>query len=345
MLTVSLQHKSSILHTVELANERSKVDIVLEDVDWTNAEAMVKMLQPFASAVETMEGDYLGLAEVPCIMNVLNAHIEKESAAFTAGPFKVAGEAMLLDHEDRWDTLPAVMKMASALSARTKTLDWLSEADQKQWRDLLVEELKVLFAQDIAAEQAADSPAANGGGAGGGAGGGSIDLSGGEPPVKKQRLNFRTMAVMASRHKGPGGSGDAGQRQETSTARSPSRLSLEARVQSAKLELRRFVVEQGLDAESEETAKDELSWWCRHQFSFPSLARLAVKYLVIPPSSAASERVFSLAGNIVTKKRNRLGDDTVDALVFLNGSHGLSWSSGISQKALGRIEDDTGSFD
>ena len=39
-------------------------------------------------------------------------------------------------------------------------------------------------------------------------------------------------------------------------------------------------------------------------------------YLAIPASSAASERVFLVAGNVVTKKRNKLGDDTVDALVF-----------------------------
>ncbi|CAN0441023.1 unnamed protein product, partial [Pylaiella littoralis] len=63
---------------------------------------------------------------------------------------------------------------------------------------------------------------------------------------------------------------------------------------------------------------DELNWWCRHQFAFPCLARLAIKYLVIPPSSAASERIFSMADGIVTKNGNRLEDDTMNALVFLN---------------------------
>ena len=98
--------------------------------------------------------------------------------------------------------------------------------------------------------------------------------------------------------------------------------------------------EKGLDDDNdnddESTGEDDLSWWCRHQFAYPTLARLAKKYLAIPASSAASERVFLAAGNVVTKKRNKLGDDTVDALVFLDGSHGLAWSSGISQEALGR---------
>ena len=60
---------------------------------------------------------------------------------------------------------------------------------------------------------------------------------------------------------------------------------------------------------------------------------MAQKYLAILDSSTASERVFVSAGD-VTKMRFTLGDkDTVDALVFLDGSHGWAWSSGISQEA------------
>ena len=104
-------------------------------------------------------------------------------------------------------------------------------------------------------------------------------------------------------------------------------------------ELQRFTLEKGLndddDNDDESTGEDAFSWWCRHQFEYPTLATLAKKYLAIPASSAASERVFLAAWN-VTKKGNKLGDDTVNALVFLDGSHGLAWSRGISQEALGR---------
>ena len=47
-----------------------------------------------------------------------------------------------------------------------------------------------------------------------------------------------------------------------------------------------------------------MNWWCRHQFAYPTLARLANENFAIPASSAASERIFSAAGNVVTKKRN-----------------------------------------
>jgi hypothetical protein len=45
-----------------------------------------------------------------------------------------------------------------------------------------------------------------------------------------------------------------------------------------------------------------LKYWYRHKNEWPSLTRLALSYLSCPPSSVTSERVFSLTGNIVTKK-------------------------------------------
>ena len=111
-------------------------------------------------------------------------------------------------------------------------------------------------------------------------------------------------------------------------------------MQAIEHELQSLTIVKGLhddnDNDDESTGEDDSSW-CRHQFAFPTLARSAKKYLAIPSSSAASERVFLAAGNVVTKNRNMFGDYTVDALlVFLDGSHALAWSSGISQEALGR---------
>lgn len=45
---------------------------------------------------------------------------------------------------------------------------------------------------------------------------------------------------------------------------------------------------------------------------------LAYQYLMtIPPTSVEPERAFSAAGYIGTKIRSRLGDTTLDALLFL----------------------------
>lgn len=62
---------------------------------------------------------------------------------------------------------------------------------------------------------------------------------------------------------------------------------------------------------------DPLQWWKEHHVNFPTLSKLARKYLCIPATSSASERVFSTGGNIVTCQRSALKPEKVNMLVFL----------------------------
>jgi hypothetical protein len=63
-----------------------------------------------------------------------------------------------------------------------------------------------------------------------------------------------------------------------------------------------------------------LDWWRVYHSKYPNVWRLASCILAIPATSAPSERVFSVAGNIVNKKRVRLKTDKVDLLIFLRGN-------------------------
>jgi hypothetical protein len=85
--------------------------------------------------------------------------------------------------------------------------------------------------------------------------------------------------------------------------------------QAAQFELRGY-----MKVPAEDISTDPLQWWKLNQNTFPLIAPIARRYLAIPASSAASERTFSTAGNIVTNKRCRLHPETVSTLVFLNGT-------------------------
>ena len=64
--------------------------------------------------------------------------------------------------------------------------------------------------------------------------------------------------------------------------------------------------------------EDPLCWWRVNGSRFPHLEILARKYLAIPATSTPSERVFSVAGIVVDKRRSALTAEMIDALVFLN---------------------------
>ena len=70
--------------------------------------------------------------------------------------------------------------------------------------------------------------------------------------------------------------------------------------------------------ESADKTADQMSWWKARHLLYPNLAKLAKKYLAVPASSVPAERIFSLAGNLVTKKRVQLSAENINLLIFLN---------------------------
>uniref|UniRef100_A0A3B3DTM8 BED-type domain-containing protein n=1 Tax=Oryzias melastigma TaxID=30732 RepID=A0A3B3DTM8_ORYME len=57
-----------------------------------------------------------------------------------------------------------------------------------------------------------------------------------------------------------------------------------------------------------------LKWWAEHQGSHNEVARLARKYLATPATSVPCERLFSLSGHIVQKKRASLSSENINRL-------------------------------
>ena len=60
-----------------------------------------------------------------------------------------------------------------------------------------------------------------------------------------------------------------------------------------------------------------LKYWASKEYEYPIIARIARDYLAIPATSAASESVFSIGGDIFSIKRNKLGVDNTRRLLCL----------------------------
>lgn len=63
---------------------------------------------------------------------------------------------------------------------------------------------------------------------------------------------------------------------------------------------------------------DPLTYWEKQKAVYPNLYALAVTFLCTPASSVPCERLFSKAGELLCKKRNRLSPKTLEKLIFLN---------------------------
>ena len=76
-------------------------------------------------------------------------------------------------------------------------------------------------------------------------------------------------------------------------------------------EMSRYIAEP-----SEKT--DSLVWWRKMEPIFPYLSVLARKYLCVPASSVPCERIFSITGHLVCRRRAALSPENINMLVFLN---------------------------
>ncbi|KAK3108755.1 hypothetical protein FSP39_014880 [Pinctada imbricata] len=83
----------------------------------------------------------------------------------------------------------------------------------------------------------------------------------------------------------------------------------------AEIEIQRYIGSKILEKDHSLTV---LQWWKEHEPFYSRISQIAKKILSVPASSVSSERVFSLCGQIVNKKRCRLSSQNVDLLVFLN---------------------------
>ena len=87
------------------------------------------------------------------------------------------------------------------------------------------------------------------------------------------------------------------------------KVNIEERVDQV---IERFWIDPGI-----EENEDPLLWWREKEHSFPEIAELAKKILMVPPTSVECERNFSSLGRIVTPLRSSLHPEQVCLLNFV----------------------------
>ena len=85
--------------------------------------------------------------------------------------------------------------------------------------------------------------------------------------------------------------------------------------QSSRTKLRNTKIDAYLALPLLDRKADPMAWWSVHRRNFRVLAVVTRRYLSAPPSSVASEQLFSGAGNIVTDKRCKLSTEKTGAKV------------------------------
>ena len=60
---------------------------------------------------------------------------------------------------------------------------------------------------------------------------------------------------------------------------------------------------------------DPIEWWHTYESRFPTLSVMARDYLAIPATSVPSEYCFSIAGNILTKRRGGMTEGIANAIM------------------------------
>ena len=62
------------------------------------------------------------------------------------------------------------------------------------------------------------------------------------------------------------------------------------------------------------------TWQATNKQRFPSLSKIARQYLCAPPTSVASERLFSGAGDVYDDKRSKLAPENAEMLLFIKNN-------------------------
>jgi len=285
----------------------------LTDDEWSKLSDLRAMLNVFYEATTQLEGEkYVTCSMVPLHIKAIVTELEKLSTSYDSS-ISATADLLLADLRKRWQEWPRAIYINVVLDPRTKRMSCF-DAQQKTeaWR-LVKEEMASLERHKVAAAAAVTVATA----------------TSSSPQQQQQRGGSSSSAPQDSSCSAPRNSSGSistskrasifdsdGEDNYSDDGTEVTTLDPEYFLQSRiDNEIKLFKELGRLDPRKDRQTPFE--WWRNAASAYPLLAAVARKWLAVPASSAASERLFSSAGLTVSKKRTSLSSDRVSTLVFL----------------------------
>ena len=288
------------MHSLEFyilhASTSKYANLTPTDEQWLAAAKLCILLKPFQIATDFMQGEeYPTLGGISRYITALieglqgsvpPPHWQLQSSWNSLPDAVKRVRSYILKDMLRWDPADPLLGMAAIVHPGHKSLSWLCASD----RDKIIKQLRNEICNVEEQQQENESI--------------DTDVSGEEEdemelPSKIQRISPATSTsdddfnLLFGQKKS---------QQQDNTAQ-----------KKVDKELDKYMKEDETDFRKD----DPLLWWKEREMLYPLVAKLAKKYLAIPASTAPSERVFSVAKNILQKKRWNLLPSRLSKHIFL----------------------------
>lgn len=266
----------------------------LSPEQWAGLFLLKDCLQPFHTAQTVLEGEkYATAGLVPLWIDQLRKHLNANTESEDAD-LAEAAKRLLEDLDARWQTWPRSTLMAAALDFRTKYMGFFTKSDRDAaWEHIERDACEVFGVLDRKS-------------------------TAGQADIIDVTTSVATETVFA------GGYDVNPDADDLSTPLGEGEAAIESVRERVRGEIKLYKKEPQIGQDA-----DPLAHWRKKATQYPTLALVARKWLAVPASSAASERLFSSAGLTVSKKRTRLGTERVSTLVFLKTAWPFLQAKGI----------------
>ncbi|KAG2502967.1 hypothetical protein JM16_009508 [Phytophthora kernoviae] len=270
----------------------------LSPEEWASLKQLARLLEPIEGVVHVSPLAYPGLSIVYPLMHSLKKHLD-DAESWVTNPLVVTVRHTIINNLNMQlcssGQAPSSPYLSCLLDPRFKTLPFLPSAE----KDRLVELLYLLLGVHDKDEGGDDDHQHT-----------EDDQS--EDHLKKQDQSSKTLS---------------------NTNSVPASVSLSNKKAAAllheffplnepatELDKLKAQVQQYLDSPSlpatDESEHDPLEWWSRYQRLFPSLARLAKKYLCISAVSTPFQEAFTNYGQLMREKKARLDIEVAAQVLF-----------------------------